>query len=184
MPKKTFFIASIIILIVAYDQLSSFYTAIQQASPIIIHSKTSSTEADETIKSLFNHCEIEFQSTLVPEIYVRHSKPYQKTYFSLSHMRKPVHQSVKSLMKEFENSQSQKANDHIYYLLESPTLKTLKQLRLNIEGNVKSPARASAFDRLIPFLSIAVLPSSNRCELIQDFIIYTEDVFGGTGFLV
>ena len=114
MPKKTFFVASIIIFIVAYVQLSSFYTAIQQASPIILNSKKSSVKAEEAIKSLFNQCDIEFQSTLVPEIYVRHSEPNQKNYYRLSHMRKPVHQSVKSLIKEIGDSRFQEASDHIY----------------------------------------------------------------------
>ncbi|MFA3790508.1 hypothetical protein AB6T38_05280 [Aliiglaciecola sp. SL4] len=182
MLKKIFFIASVITLIVAYVQLSPFHTAIQQALPIIIiNSKASSTEAEATIKSLFIQCDIEFQSTLIPEIYVR-TESDLKTYYRLSHLRKPVHQSIEPLIKELKNYQ--KASAHIYYLLESPTHKALKQLRLNIERNFKGASRVSAFDRVIPILSIAVPPSSNRCEPVKNYMTYTKQNFGGAGFLI
>ncbi|WP_100642411.1 hypothetical protein [Alteromonas facilis] len=182
MLKKTLFIALGIFLVVAYTQLSSFHTAIQKAFPIVlINAKESPTEAEEIIKSLFSRCNIEFQSTLIPEIYLK-TRTGPNTYYRLRHLQTPVYQSIEPLIKELEHSK--KANAHIYYLLETPTLEALKQLRLNIELNFKGAGRTSAFDRVTPILSLAVPLSSNRCELIESYILYTEHIFGGAGFLI
>ncbi len=118
---------------------------------------------------------------MLPEIYVE-SKSVPKAYYRLSHSQKPVHRSIESLIKEFENSE--KDNAHIYYLLESPTLIALKQLRQNIDRSFIGEARTSLLVRLIPILPIEVPVSKNRCELIESYMLYTKYVFGGASFLI